>query len=279
MTNDNIMESQEITEATIENLKNRALAKKTTSDRYRMIETSTVRKTVAEVLDSNNIEHTVKVVRQPERKSKREGEVGCGSTKHAVQFHFTQPVKVFGEEINPKIIIMNSFQGETALRTYVGFYNAVCMNGMISGDDIFKERIVHLQGQTAETKIAALKESIEAAVIFIQTQFANKMEETLSRSLTQAQKLQVIDNISQSARWKKACKDLVVNPVHEKDKADNVYALFNVINEGQRNRGRVQDDVSEEDVRSTGFKSFADIEKNIGLMDRILKSVDEVLAA
>jgi hypothetical protein len=55
-----------------------------------------------------------------------------------------QETKMFNGEIQPQVIIYNSYDGTKALEIHIGFFRFVCENGLIAGtNDVQPIKIMH----------------------------------------------------------------------------------------------------------------------------------------
>lgn len=79
-----------------------------------------------------------------------------GRQKHIMAFGYDE-----GEGI--RLLITNDHEGRTALRFNLGYYRAVCANGIIAGDSFFTKKIVHKGNPEHIAKVIreALKKSFE----------------------------------------------------------------------------------------------------------------------
>jgi len=65
-----------------------------------------------------------------------------GYQKHMVRMSSTE--KIFGGEIEPQVVIHNSYDGTKSLQIHIGMFRFVCSNGLISGKNVIEPtRILH----------------------------------------------------------------------------------------------------------------------------------------
>ena len=194
-----------------------------TSNKYKTIESEAIVDQVKSTLESMNVSnYTI-------QKS-----VGAGTREvYYINLHaFDGTSNTDG--ITPRIILFNSYAGETALTIHVGFLRWACSNGMVAGDAFFSERIIHRQGKTAERKLKQLDYGIVAALTYLRDQFASDMSELTATSMEEDQMRSVVGSLPQlSKRSKDRVINLIVKPGlrREADRANNLWTLWNLVNE------------------------------------------------
>lgn len=143
-------------------------------------------------------------------------------------------VKINGDSVTPRIVMLNSYRGECAFGIHVGFIRWVCSNGMVGGDSFFSRKIIHRIGPTAEEKLAAIQDGVYDAVCYMRDQFAEDVGSMTSSVLTEDQMISVVGSLPQlSRRSKDRVINLVVKPVLRRsaDRSNNLWILWNLVNE------------------------------------------------
>lgn len=230
------------------NLVLRADNNRKTTDKYKFINTDVLVERVSQVLADQGLNSQYVI------KSSR----GAKTTRHIVDFRFDQTVNFLGDQVNPRIIIINSYNGESALQVRVGLYRLVCSNGLIVGQDWFTERIIHLKGLTTDQKLAVLNEKVLAAIRYIQ-QKLNGLEPVLSRKLTLVQELNIVSSLGLADKHVNNIHNMLLSPyrasyLRPADNTSTVWGLYNVINENIKGKTQYTNDI-----------------KNLNLMDKIVK--------
>ena len=171
--------------------------------------------------------------------------------------------KVGNDNITPQILFFNSYGGECALSIHVGFIRWACSNGMIAGDSFFSRRIVHRVGPTATAKLAELEAGISDAVAYMRDEFGDAVAEMTAQPLTEEQMISVTASLPQlSKRSKEAVINKIVKPGlrREADRDNNLWILWNLVNE---------------QVRVAGRSQYRTALKNVGLFNDV-KALSEV---
>ena len=167
------------------------------------------------------------------------------------QYSYNDPT---GSPVVPMITIANSYAGECSLRVHTGFYRQVCSNGMMAAvSEAAFPRILHLKGKEAQVKqlayqIAAFLESVTAQ--------AAQLQELADRKLVAGQALKIVKELQFSKRLTARIADAWVSPSRDEDLGDNLYTLWNVVNEQMRLAGRSES---------------AQIDKNLSLLDTLVR--------
>lgn len=185
---------------------------------------------------------------------------GRVSTNHIIRFTLSTPVQFMGDTVYPQILVFNSLNAESALQVKVGFYRIVCSNGLIVGNSFFSERIVHVVGETTERRLAELDTKVAAALQFIATKLAG-METALQAQLDWDSELRIVRGLGLSQRLTDQI-EARINPANRSrllrnaDQGQNVWSLYNVINEAIRRNSR---------------SPFRNDIRNVELMDQVIE--------
>lgn len=156
-------------------------------------------------------------------------------------------INIGDEEIVPRLIIDNSFNGEGSLMIRFGIYRLVCSNGLIAGKDIIEPVVMrHLAGEKAnafeqrfaDTILVACKSAIDAAL-----RMREKLKQIpmpLSKKDSFYSHLQSIGFITETRRLQLTRNRM---PVRQADSDGTSWGLFNHVQESlitQRNGKRAE---------------------------------------
>lgn len=197
---------------------------------------------------------------------------GSKSSKHIVEFKIThqhgEEFTIAGGEGNPKILLTNSFNGESPLSIYGGIFRFVCANGIVSGKFEKFVRIIHKIGITYEEKVRNMEYQIAATLTYLTDQFGEKIIDMKSTELSYEDKMRIILSLKQLNSNVTAHLAGVLHPdnkenLREADQPDTLWATFNLVNEALRTEGRTK---TLEDGTIQGVDEF---NKNETLIDDI----------
>lgn len=176
-------------------------------------------------------------------------------TQHVVRADVGNKVTLFDTEVQPQVVIFNSFQGESALRAHLGFFRAVCTNGMVVGQSITEPVIIrHIKGPTFDTKYREFFDNLEVVL----ERGLQGLQEKTERSLTLSEMNALIERLTSLTGVRARDKALELLRGREEDQTSNVWQLWNVTNEA---------------MRITARSPVAYEERNAKLLDTILKEV------
>lgn len=216
---------------------------------YRVINTSNITTIVEEALQARGLQRdhdrgfTARIAKVSGK--------GTGHCIHYALHGLTQVVN--GDLVTPEIVLYNSYKGESALLITVGFIRAVCQNGMVIGDAGYYERIVHRVGDTVERKLTGIAAGIDQALDYIQAGGFSSLLNTLLLPLTVDEQIQIAVRLpGLSTRIKDAIVTRLVYPARDEDATENVWQLWNTVNEVHRQRTRSQ---YRQDVRNLSLLS------------------------
>jgi hypothetical protein len=166
---------------------------------------------------------------------------GLAYTKHyqrntakqvVVHFRFTDYEFESVDGLLPQITVINSVDKSSALKIVGGVFRLVCTNGLVAGTIFDSERIIHRQGPTFERKYNSLPERI-VALIEDTVVAAQAFEELASQELTADQMVAITGNLTMSRKAKaKTIESIETRRIA--DQGDNVWSLFNLVNENLR---------------------------------------------
>jgi hypothetical protein len=231
----------------INELENRAIANKQTSNRYQLVPTRQLVESIGKTINDHGHDFSLKLI-APNHRAKK-------TTAHGLEITLNTTMSVMGDNIAPRLYVLNSFNGEKQLQVMAGMMRLVCSNGLVVGQELFKEKIRHIQGETFEHKIAALSENISNAI-----KFMSKMDEQIAGYMSVPTSRELQKSISQRLGFSKRLTDRLTytfdNPdmIREEDRGENAWLTYNIINETMKRSSRSE---------------LAFVGKNIDLMDRV----------
>lgn len=167
---------------------------------YKTIDSSETIRQIKTTLDQLEVDYLVKGAR-------------LAGTKEHITFTLELPMYVNGDLIHPQIILVNSYNKECAFRLSIGLYRFVCSNGLMVGDTLFSERIIHVEGHTATQKLSGLSDGIRRAVAYIKEEMQDDLDGMTSVELTEEAMISVIDSLNIQLKAKEQCIAKAVFPM------------------------------------------------------------------
>jgi len=221
------------------------------STSYLTIDSTTMVNAIKETLTARGIDHTIRYSR------------GAGTKEvYDIRLHLHTQYALGNDSVTPRIIIKNSYQGESACIVTGGFIRWVCNNGMVFGSDWFASRIVHRVGNTAESKLKQLQYDLVAVADYIAEELPSQIDELVNTELTEGQMLDIVGNLNLAKSRKEWVMGRIVNQEARRyaDQANNLWTLWNLCNEaiGRNYRSEVRN-----------------FERNVSLIDDILFLYDQ----
>lgn len=183
------------------------------------------------------------------------------STKHIAQFTLTN-MALFDRRGegggNGRVLVINSYNGECSLVVMAGAIRFCCANGLIAGEHEFFQKIIHRQGDLVKQQLMQLNDKVSIACEYLKDKFrgavdrmaavnleyVREVEIVLALPIPNQAKLMVIEMIHPSNRSK----------VRVQDQPQNLWTLYNVVNEC---------------VREAARHDLSDFEYNSSLMNQI----------
>jgi len=152
-----------------------------------------------------------------------------------VHFRFTDYQFESVDGMLPQITVINSVDKSSAFKIVGGVFRLVCTNGLVAGTIFDSERIIHRQGPTFERKYNSLPERI-VALIEDTVVAAQAFEELATQELTADQMVAITGNLTMSRKAKAKTIENILLPETRRtaDQGDNVWSLFNLVNENLR---------------------------------------------
>lgn len=227
------------------------------SSKYRLIPTTEIATKVSIELNKQNVMHEIRVI---PGKSGRNGWI-------EYLLHGNE-LELFGnDKVIPKILLRNSTDGSCALQIHIGFLRLVCSNGLIVGNSMYSDRVIHTKGPKVEHFLDQLPGRISKALDYITSgQLQREVEVATAVRLSLSEQLWTVVTLEENGVLSlEAAKDIrssLVRGRHPED-TDTVWGVYNVINERLRRRGRSQ---------------TAHLEKNVGLLQQVIDATKTVAA-
>jgi len=160
-------------------------------------------------------------------------------SRHMISFQ-NEDIFIDGEEkAYPRILLTNSHDGKNSFKFHVGIFRLICSNGLVVATESFTHFKVRHQGYT----FAELRQVVTDAVADLPER-VTVMNKMVNRQLTDDEKNELamdallvrmgIDPNGQTDERSKIDKytvDQILKPVRVADEGDNLWKVFNVIQE------------------------------------------------
>jgi hypothetical protein len=137
-----------------------------------------------------------------------------------------------GDDAFPRIILTNSHDGFNSFQFRVGIYRLVCSNGLVVADEEFSAFRIRHKGYTFEELRGVVSQAV--ADLPNKVMILNQMQ---LRELTPAEQRQLAIDAMQlrtnriDAEWDEETIQDVLTPVRDADKGNDLWKVFNVIQE------------------------------------------------
>lgn len=171
-------------------------------------------------------------VQAAQRKArKKEGTI---FSKHMVAFQ-NPDIKITskdGDDAFPRILLTNSHDGMQAFKFSVGIFRLVCSNGLVVADEQFSDFKIKHKGYTFEELRNVVRQAVEDLPNRVQV-----MNDMKNRILTEDEKRKMaLDAMLIRAgvkelQYDEETIDDILDPKREADKGDDLWRVFNVIQE------------------------------------------------
>ena len=176
------------------------------------------------------------------------------NTSHMVRVPFGDKATLFDTEVQPELLLWNSYQGESSLKASLGFYRFVCANGMTVGEVFEEVKIRHVKGQTFEQKFDGFFNNL----LPILDRGLSGLREVAGKELSFFEQREIAHRLFPERIAKQISAHLFLG--REEDRTRNVWQLWNVSNEALRANARRPDGLAFE-------------RRNANLLPAILKEV------
>lgn len=181
------------------------------------------------------------------------------TTRHVARIPLnTENVLLFGSEVRPELLLWNSYAGECSFTAKLGFFRAVCANGMALGEVFESVKLRHVEGPKFNTEFSNFFDGIEDL-----SKKIYQVEEVASKRLTENQQKDIVNILGFSDRMSKEIVRQIESPIRREDNIENVWSLWNTINEAMKRNSR---------------SPLAFEMKNNNLLSRILEASEQVAA-
>lgn len=177
------------------------------------------------------------------------------SSKHLIDIRLKETIQVFGDSVIPRLLLVNSYNGECAFSIRVGVFRLVCSNGLIVGTETFHQRLVHLDTLDFDDKLKTIQEAANDALKYMRMSMANEIVEKMGKYLTPDKQHDVVDGLGLSKRIIKSIHSKLECPRLE-DSSNTTWSLYNIINEA---------------IREASRSPLRNEEKNFDLMSKVVK--------
>ena len=171
-------------------------------------------------------------VQAAQRKSRKQE--GTIFSKHMVAFQ-NPNIKITsqdGDDAYPRILLTNSHDGMQAFKFSVGIFRLVCSNGLVVADEQFSDFKIKHKGYTFEELRNVVRQAVEDLPNKVQV-----MNDMKNRILTVDEKRKMaLDAMLIRAgvkelQYDEETIDDILDPKREADKGDDLWRVFNVIQE------------------------------------------------
>jgi len=138
-----------------------------------------------------------------------------------------------GDQV-PQIVIMNSHNGRTKLRLYVGLYRLVCSNGLVIGNDIFRYEIRHVGNALFEAHNFVTEMADRAAGLGDLVREWSGVELSNARAINFARKAAELRFGERAGAYD---PNALLAPRREEDAGDDLWRIFNRVQENTTKGG------------------------------------------
>ena len=157
-----------------------------------------------------------------------------GFQKHLVTFRNPDVVinGADGDTVFPQILLTNSHDGKNAFTFTAGLFRLVCSNGLVIADEKFNDVKMRHMGYTFEDLQVQIKDMVEQLPLTVESM--NKMkavELNVKQMKALAEKSLTTRFTKEQLKVVKINLDEIINPVRDEDKGNDLWSVFNVIQE------------------------------------------------
>jgi len=157
-----------------------------------------------------------------------------GFQKHLVTFRNPDVVinGADGDTVFPQILLTNSHDGKNAFTFTAGLFRLVCSNGLVIADEKFNDVKMRHMGYTFEDLQVQIKDMVEQLPLTVESM--NKMkavELNVKQMKALAEKSLTTRFTKEQLKVAKINLDEIINPVRDEDKGNDLWSVFNVIQE------------------------------------------------
>ena len=157
-----------------------------------------------------------------------------GFQKHLVTFRNPDVIinGADGDTVFPQILLTNSHDGKNAFTFTAGLFRLVCSNGLVIADEKFNDVKMRHMGYTFEDLQVQIKDMVEQLPLTVESM--NKMkavELNVKQMKALAEKSLTTRFTKEQLKVAKINLDEIINPVRDEDKGNDLWSVFNVIQE------------------------------------------------
>jgi len=180
-------------------------------------------------------------------------------TLHTVRIRFTALSGTGKNQGHPELVIVNSYNGESSLRFYLGFFRMICSNGLTIPMPGMEEATTndkkrHLKGPAMDGFTRHLDERICAAFEGL-ANINSRFDAMAVRTINREQEATIIDQLSLSKKQLETLATIRMGK-YGRDYEMNLWSLYNAVNEAMRITSR-----SEFSNQEHNFKLLPTIEE------------------
>ena len=157
-----------------------------------------------------------------------------GFQKHLVTFR-NPDVVINGEDgdtVFPQVLLTNSHDGKNAFTFTAGLFRLVCSNGLVIATETFSDVKMRHMGYTFEDLQVQIKNMVEQLPLTVESM--NKMKSVkldVKQMKALAEKSLTTRFTEEQLKVAKINLDEIINPVRDEDKGNDLWSVFNVIQE------------------------------------------------
>jgi len=153
----------------------------------------------------------------------------AGRGKHIVKLRALDAVNLDGELLKPEIVIMNSYDGSSPLKVYVGIYRIICENGLVIATKEFGQFSIRHMGTPAEA-------AFEVAMGFVDNlKLAVDKQREMAAIILSPSQIESFTRQALALRWDKVAASADVSNVAEvlrpEDVGNSLWKVFNRVQE------------------------------------------------
>ena len=164
---------------------------------------------------------------------------GNSGTRHRVTFKLHDlATNIHGSSIIPTLNFLNSYDGKSALKIGIGLYRMVCSNGLMVGEEYYSEKIIHREGPKVDKFLRELADKIRIAAENMQD-ILQQLDTDTSRPSESDKQIEIVGSLPIPKKAKEnTIRQLAYGHRRELDRENNVWSLWNIVNENMRQVSR-----------------------------------------
>jgi len=159
-----------------------------------------------------------------------------GYQKHVMVFESESDLVNIDEENKFQILVQNSHDGNSAVKFYVGIFRHVCANGLITGDCTNYIKVNHKGGDFKKKIVAAISDTVHQ---FNWTKDALKqLQNTVATGdMIVNYRRKIVEKLLKGKDYIYSDQYKLSTVQREEDKGNDLYTLFNVVQENALSGG------------------------------------------